>query len=165
MKTLHLMRHAKSDWGSPGLPDRERSLNPRGQRDAPLMGTALSEIVQAMRVHVSPARRARMTLEGLCDAWPAMDGMDHIVDENLYTFASNDLVDWLESRPSELETIFIIGHNPALTELTNRLTKEYTVDNLPTAGYVQLSLEIDHWDQLLHCVASLEHSLLPKQLK
>jgi phosphohistidine phosphatase len=106
-----------------------------------------------------------MTLDGLCDGWPAMAALDHIVDEDLYTFASDDLVDWLESRPSELEAVFIIGHNPALTELTNRLTKSYTVDNLPTAGYVQLSLEIDQWDQLLHCVASLEHSLLPKQLK
>ncbi|MEH6636907.1 MAG: histidine phosphatase family protein, partial [Halioglobus sp.] len=62
MKTLHLLRHAKSSWDHPGLSDRERPLNKRGERDAPLMGKALSGEMSPMNIAVSPARRAQLTL-------------------------------------------------------------------------------------------------------
>lgn len=165
MKTLHLLRHAKSSWNDPQRPDRDRGLNRRGKRDAPRMGAALSEIMAPMTIAVSPARRAGLTLEGICDAWPALAAIDHTTAEDLYTFSSHSLLNWLAARDDARDAIFIICHNPALTDLVNELTREYTLANLPTAGYVQLSLDIDHWGQLRQCVAVLERSLFPKQLK
>lgn len=165
MKTLHLLRHAKSSWSDPQRSDLDRGLNRRGKRDAPRMGAALSELIAPMTVSVSPARRARLTLEGLCDAWPALAAIEHTTEEDLYTFSSHSLLDWLATRDDGRDAIFIICHNPALTDLVNELTREFALANLPTAGYAQLSLDIDHWDQVRQCVAVLEHCLFPKQLK
>jgi phosphohistidine phosphatase len=165
MKTLHLLRHAKSSWDEPGLPDRERGLNRRGLRDAPNMGAALAQLIEPTVVAVSSARRAQMTLQGLCSRWPALAAMEHEVEEDLYTFSSQKLIDWIVGGDDQRDEIFIIGHNPALTDLVNELAREYRLANLPTAGYVQLSLDIDRWGQLMHCVAVVELSLFPKQLK
>ena len=164
MKTLHLLRHAKSGWGDHNLSDRERPLNDRGQRDAPRMGAALADIMEPMAVSVSPARRAQMTLEGVCAGWPVLAGENHSTEEALYTFSRHELTDWLSAQGEAPPALFLLCHNPALTELVNTLTRRSALDNLPTAGYVQLSLDIDHWDQLLHCEAVLDHYLFPKQL-
>ena len=80
MKTLHLLRHAKSAWDQPGLADRQRGLNKRGKRDAPRMGAALAAMIPPQSVAVSPAKRAQLTLDGLCAGWPALadllDGLE-----------------------------------------------------------------------------------------
>jgi phosphohistidine phosphatase len=129
------------------------------------MGTALSQLIEPMAITVSPARRAQLTLAGLCDGWPALAALEHITDENLYTFSSTDHLRWIAGQEEGQDAIFIISHNPGLTDLINSLTRGFTLANLPTAGYVQLSLDIDRWNHLEHCVAVLEHSLFPKQLK
>ena len=164
MKTLHLMRHAKSSWDQPGLSDRERGLNKRGRRDAPRMGEALAQRMAPMSVAVSPARRAQLTLDGLCSGWSAMADMAHHTEEDLYTFSSDDLMEWIAAQEDGHNALFMIGHNPALTDLVNTLTGEYSLDNLPTAGYVELSLRIDRWSDLGQGCGSIEYSLFPKQL-
>jgi phosphohistidine phosphatase len=164
VKTLHLLRHAKSTWDMPAVPDRERRLNDRGRRAAARMGKALSEFLEPMAISVSPATRAQETLAGLCSTWPELARLPHATEEDLYTFSSTDLINWISARGNELPALFLLGHNPGLTELINTLTQRYTIDNLPTAGYLQLSLDIDSWDQLRSCVAVAEHVVLPRQL-
>lgn len=164
VKTLHLLRHAKSSWKQPELADRERGLNKRGRRDAPRMGAALALRIQPVIVHVSTARRAQLTLEGLCAGWPELQELPHVSDEALYTFDANDLLRWLSRRPEDERSLFIIGHNPALTDLVNGLVGQYCLANLPTAGYVELSLPIGSWRDLPLREAVLEYSLFPKQL-
>ncbi len=164
MKSLHLMRHAKSSWDSPQLSDRDRPLNKRGQRDAPRMGAALAQQLEPVSIFVSPARRAQLTLEGLCNGWPALGELTHVTDEDLYTFSSGDLVTWMQAQSDSQNLLFIIGHNPAFTDLVNFLTGQFSLENLPTAGYVQLELNIDQWQDLLQGCAVIKHSLLPKQL-
>lgn len=164
MKTLHLLRHAKSSWGEPGLSDRERGLNKRGKRDAPRMGEALASRMEPMVIDASPARRAQLTLEGLCDGWPALAEMQHRTDEELYTFSAEELFDWLLTQDDQQQAIFIIGHNPALTDLVNALAGDDGLANLPTAGYLQLSLAIDRWRDIRHGCALTEFSLFPRQL-
>lgn len=164
MKTLHLLRHAKSSWDDPGADDRDRVLNKRGRRDAPRMGAALAAAMAPMSICVSPARRAQLTLEGLCEGWPQLLTQSHRTVEALYTFSATDLLRWLGAREDACQSLFIIGHNPALTDLVNELTGRYSVPNLPTAGYVQLHLQIDHWRDLLQGCAQLHLSLFPKQL-
>lgn len=164
MKTLHLLRHAKSDWGQPGLSDRERGLNKRGRRDAPRMGEALAIMLEPMSVAASPARRAQLTLEGLCAGWPALARFSHQTEEDLYTFDSSELLGWIAAQDDRRGELFLVGHNPALTELVNHLAGEWLLDNLPTAGYARLSLEIDRWCDLGQGCGSLEQTLFPKQL-
>ncbi|MBP6701242.1 MAG: histidine phosphatase family protein [Halioglobus sp.] len=164
MKTLHLLRHAKSSWDEPGLSDRERGLNKRGERDAPLMGAALAERLQPMPVHASPARRAQLTLEGLCDGWPGLAAAQHCTEEELYTFSAEDLFAWLRRQDDRHDALFVLGHNPALTDLANALAADDGLANLPTAGYLELSLQIDRWRDLRQGCATIEFSLFPRQL-
>jgi phosphohistidine phosphatase len=164
MKTLHVLRHAKSAWDQPGLSDRERPLNKRGQRDAPRMGAALARRMQPMSIAVSPARRAQLTLEGLCDGWPALGDEPHSTEESLYTFSSGELCDWIALQDDTHRALFLIGHNPALTDLINSLCGEHCLDNLPTAGYAELALRVDRWRDLGHGCATLGFSLFPRQL-
>ena len=165
MKTLHLLRHAKSSWDQPDLSDRQRRLNKRGRRDAPRMGAALAQILSPVPVVVSPAKRAQLTLEGLCAGWPELATLSHDTEEELYTFSGRDLVEWVAARRSDSDSLFIISHNPGLTELVNTLVGDYSLDNLPTAGYVQLELQIDRWQDLRQACAVISHSLFPRQLE
>ena len=164
MKTLYLLRHAKSAWDSPGLPDRERGLNKRGRRDAPRMGAALAGRLAAMPMWVSPARRAQLTLAGLCSAWPGLAELAHRTEPDLYTFSADDVLAWLQARDDADAGIFIIGHNPALTDLANVLAGERVLANLPTAGYLELGLDIDRWRDLGQGCGQIEYSLFPRQL-
>jgi phosphohistidine phosphatase len=165
LKILHLMRHAKSAWDQPGLADYERALNKRGKRDAPRMGAALSASLKPLGVHVSSARRARHTLRGICDGWPQLAAIEHHTEERLYTFSSDQLSQWIRAQDDALAELFIISHNPGLTDLVNLLLGQHSLDNLPTAGYVQLALQIDHWNDMLQGCALLQCSLFPKQLE
>jgi phosphohistidine phosphatase len=164
MKTLHLLRHAKSAWDNPGLADRERPLNKRGQRDAPRMGQALAERLAPLSIAVSPARRAQLTLDGLCTGWAALRDMRHYTDEDLYTFSDNDLLDWIQAQDTRHPALFMIGHNPAFTDLVNTLCGDYVLDNLPTAGYAELSLEVDSWHDVARGCGNLAFTLFPKNL-
>ncbi len=164
MRELHLLRHAKSAWDQPRLSDRERPLNKRGRRDAPRMGAALAARLAPRSIAVSPARRAQLTLEGLCAGWPALADCRHYTEEDLYTFDSEDLMDWIAAQDDRHQSLFLIGHNPALTELVNTLASNARLDNLPTAGYAHLSLDIDGWSMLGPRCGRLEQTLFPREL-
>ena len=164
MKTLRLLRHAKSSWDAMGLSDRERGLNKRGKRDAPRMGAALARRIAPMAIAVSPARRAQLTLGGLCDGWSALADFSHITVEDLYTFSAEGVLEWLRGQDDAQQTLFIIGHNPALTDLANTLADGEGPANLPTAGFLELSLQIDRWRDVRQVSAVIEFSLFPRDL-
>jgi phosphohistidine phosphatase len=164
VKTLHLLRHAKSSWDEPGLADRERPLNKRGRRDAPRMGRALAALIPVPDIHVSPARRARLTLAGLCDGWPALAARPASVEDALYTFSAAQVLDWLQRQPDQRSSLFVIGHNPALTDLINLLAGQPVCANLPTAAYARLGLRIGRWRDIGPGCGDLECLLRPRQL-
>jgi len=164
MKTLHLLRHAKSDWSGPGTADRDRGLNARGERDAPRVGAALGQHLQPQVIAASPARRAQLTLAGVCEGWPALAALPHRTEEDLYTFSVRDLLAWLERQADSEDSLFLVGHNPGLTDLVNRLAPGVGLGNLPTAGYVQLRLPIDHWREVRDCNAEVVLQLFPRDL-
>jgi phosphohistidine phosphatase len=164
MKTLHLLRHAKSSWAAPQLSDHERALNDRGRRDAPRMGRALAAMLEPQVIHCSSAVRARSTLEGLCDGWPAMARQEHVIVDALYTFDWRELLAWLQDYPDEAAACFLIGHNPALTDLCNHLVGRAALDNLPTAGYLRLSIPVASWSELAGGIARLEAWQFPRDL-
>lgn len=166
MKSLYLLRHAKSSWSEPDLADRERPLNPRGRRDAPRMGAALSRRFPPMRFHVSPAVRAQLTFDGLCRGWSGLDDSWRVTDDALYTFDADDLLGWLQASAADVDSLAVIGHNPALTDLVNFLAGDGALDNLPTCGWIELSLPISAWDSVANAEGEgvIAFSLFPREL-
>lgn len=158
------MRHAKSSWKIPELTDIQRPLNSRGKRDAPKVGKMLSERMDPITISVSPAQRAQQTLAFLSCGWEALNGIQHTVEPDLYTFASADILQWLANLEGDAEATFIIGHNPALTDLANLLDVELQLSNLPTAGYLQLLLEIEHWREIQQACGRVTFSVFPRDL-
>lgn len=128
------------------------------------MGRALAQRLAVQPLHVSPARRAQLTLSGLCEGWPALAGETHVTDEALYTFDVADLWYWLAQQSAVQQSVFILAHNPALTDLVNLLCDRPLLDNLPTAGYARLSLDVDDWRALVQGCAELEDTLFPREL-
>ena len=166
MKRLCLLRHAKSCWRDADLDDADRPLNKRGRRDAPRMGAALGRRMEPLQFHCSPARRARLTFAGLSDGWPGLRPEHAVVEPALYTFAVGDLLAWLCRLPEPLPAVAIIGHNPALTDLVNAMAGAGTLANLPTAGWIELSLPINSWAEAAGCdgSGSVDFMLLPRSL-
>ena len=157
------MRHAKSSWSNSEASDRERVLNSRGKKDAPRMGKVLSRHYRAVSPSVSPALRAQLTWAGVCSTWPALASLDYHIEESLYTFSSRDLISWLKKKDGD-EPIFLIGHNPALTDLINYLTQANSISNLPTAGFAYLTLSLCEWQSIEAGVGNLEQLVLPRDI-
>ncbi len=164
MKHLYLLRHAKSSWKHPNLADHDRPLNRRGSRDAPRMGAALGGFMPPMVVVTSTARRARLTLAGICEGWPQLARLPHRSDPAIYTFSADDLYHWLRATDDRVPARFLIGHNPALADLLALLAPGDTFDKLPTAGFAALLLQADRWHDLSPGCGRIEKLLFPKQL-
>ncbi len=161
MKTIHLLRHAKSSWADPELEDRDRPLNNRGKRSVVLMIEPLWKAgCRFENVYTSPAKRARSTIKKMAKALKG-EGIHWHTDEALYTFEAGDLLAWLQQRSDALEDVMLVGHNPAITDLANRLGDE-TIDKVPTCGYVQLQTEVTTWSELGPDCASTVKFLYPK---
>ena len=163
-KDIYLLRHAKSAWDDASVDDRDRGLNKRGRRNAPAMGKALAELMPALPAQVSPALRAQLTLGGIQDGWPALQDCEHQTVEELYTFSASDLVAFMTAFDAEQHQIFLIGHNPALTDLVNWICGETILANLPTAGFAHLTLAIDSWRELDSGCGRLHQRLFPREL-
>ena len=144
MKTLTIVRHAKSSWDNQKLSDRERPLNKRGERDAPIMGQRLSEAgIRPSLIASSPAVRAWTTARVIAAemSYP----FEFLMRENnLYLASLNDLLDVIVEQDEGFQSLLIVGHNPGLTDLANFLCPDLT-NNLPTAGVVSVNIDQDHW--------------------
>lgn len=149
MKMLFLVRHAKSSWKDASLPDRDRPLNKRGQRDAPAMGQRLAEReVEVDAILSSPAVRALTTAQVIAEAigYP----LDEIaVDERLYHASMSDWLDVIQGLDDALDRVMCFGHNPGLTELVNHLGSEH-IDNVPTCGVVEVRFDTLTWARVGH---------------
>ncbi len=147
MKTLTLVRHAKSSWKDPGLPDHRRPLNKRGRRDAPMMGRRLTEQGSPVELIVSSsAARAVETAEAIAEelGYP----WDEIVtDDDLYHADAAEMITVVERQDDWIDHLMLIGHNPGLTELTNTLS-QLGIDNVPTCGVVVLTYDVGCWGEI-----------------
>jgi phosphohistidine phosphatase len=150
MKTLYLIRHAKSSWDDPNQGDFERPLNKRGKKDAPVMARRLKErrVIPDFMI-TSPATRAYET----CKEFAKILGFDkdNIKTEKRLYHANEDQIlnvlrDLKERERDEEEVVFLFGHNPGLTEFANLLLHE-SIDNIPTCGVVKAQLNINLWKE------------------
>jgi phosphohistidine phosphatase len=164
MKTLHLIRHAKSSWDNPGWMDKERPLNASGVRACELMAAEIAAQGRGFRqVFCSPAERAQATIIHLSEALPQqVIGWQTV--ESLYTFSAQRLLSWCQTLGDSLTEVTLIGHNPALTDLCNDLGDRF-IDNIPTCGYVQLQLNTDRWQSIAAASAHVKVFLYPKMFQ
>ncbi len=145
MKTLTLLRHAKSSWSNPGLGDHERPLNPRGERDAPEMARRINEAgIRPSLIVSSPATRAWNTAKFLAKEISYPNEFLQR-DNKLYGASLDTLIRYLASQDSGFNSILMVGHNPGLTEFANYLVPDVT-NNLPTAGVLSVQIDSDDWD-------------------
>jgi phosphohistidine phosphatase len=144
MKTLLVVRHAKSSWANFGEADFDRSLNDRGKRDAPEMAMRL--INKKIRIDAfisSPAKRAKMTCEAFCDMYRfAKSGI--IFKDNLYHAPSHVFYEVIDGLDVTADTIAVFAHNPGITDFVNTLTK-HNVDNMPTCAVFAVQADIKEW--------------------
>jgi phosphohistidine phosphatase len=145
MKTLLVLRHAKSSWNDPALDDHERPLNERGRRDAPRMGELVREYGLIPDLVISSdAVRAQLTAEAVAET--ARYAGEILLDQRLYIASPADILSLLQTVQENAKTIMIVGHNPGLEELVEHLTGER--QDLPTATLAQIALPIDRWRDL-----------------
>ena len=146
-RRLTLLRHAKSSWDDDGLTDRDRPLNQRGARDAPLMGQRLkARGARPTLMVTSPAVRARQTAQIIArEIGYPQEFLQR--EEELYLASPEQILAVLARQESSFRDIIVCGHNPGLTELANRLTGA-GIDNVPTTGLVVLDLEAGSWSDL-----------------
>jgi phosphohistidine phosphatase len=145
MKTLLVLRHAKSSWNDPELDDHERPLNERGRRDGPRMGELVREYGLVPDLVISSdAVRAQLTAKAVTEA--ARYAGEILLDPRLYLASPADILSLLRTVRENARTVMIIGHNPGLEELVEQLTGER--QDFPTAALAHIVLEIDHWRDL-----------------
>jgi phosphohistidine phosphatase SixA len=162
MKTLLILRHAKSSWEDEKLPDIDRPLNKRGRHDAPRIGDLIkAEGLLPDLIISSTAKRTRSTVELVAGA-SDYDG-EIRWDESLYAAEPQAYITALRALPAEVERVMVVGHNPGLEELVAMLTDEWA--RLPTAALAQVSLDIANWSDLeFEPVGKLVHVWRPKEL-
>lgn len=166
MKTLILVRHAKSSWDNHTLDDFERPLNERGKRDAPRMAQFLKASgVIPQRIISSQAKRARKTAKVFAE---------HLLDDSsrvdlisgIYEATVDDLFSIVRSVDDGVECCMLVGHNPGMTEFANDLlnnSKDH-IDNVPTTGVVILNLDLQSWQSVNQGAGILSRFVYPEIL-
>ena len=146
MKTLVLVRHAKSAWDEPGLDDHERPLAKRGLRDAPEMGHRLAERgLEPDVILSSTAVRARMTAELIADALGFR--ADRVTtDERLYAASPEEILGVVRQLNPAVDIAMLVAHDPGMSDLAHRLSGE--IDHMPTCGVAEFRFAAWSWSEI-----------------
>ena len=139
IKKLYLLRHAKSSWKDFSIKDFDRALNSRGKKDAPFM----AELMASKGVHPdiilsSPAKRTQCTAQHFSEKLHT----DIVYHDAIYEASTSTLKEIIKEAFRHHDEIMLVGHNPALTMLSNSLTS-HQIDNIPTAGIVGFEFKIE----------------------
>ena len=162
MKTLLLLRHAKSSRDDPALRDFERPLNDRGKADAKRMGSFLGRQNIAVDFVVSsPAKRARRTTEIFLSA--AKIANKATFDERIYEAAPPQLLRVVSEIEAAHNVALLIGHNPGFEELLEYFTGRFV--RVPTAALACIDLNVDDWRNIRPQAGELRWLQTPKELK
>ena len=174
LKTLYLVRHAKSDWEDPALADRDRPLAARGRKAAStLAGHIERSGISPALVLCSPARRTMDTLRLISGSF--RDPVEILVEDELYGAPTGELLRRLRRVPAPTPSVMLIGHNPGIHELALGLTSPgasgaHSVDTLkqlkvkfPTGAMATLAVP-GPWKDLGDEPADLLEFALPREL-
>src|SRR5690606_37513463 len=146
MKTLYLVRHAKSSWDF-DVDDHQRPLNGKGKEDIVLVSEYAASHFTAPDIMIrSDAKRALTTALRFQEAYSFSEGK-FFINTDLYDFSGNRVQRVIESCNDDVEGLMIFGHNNALTNLANKYGNKY-IDNIPTCGFVKIEFETDDWKKI-----------------
>lgn len=164
MKTLYLVRHAKSGWDKKFLEDFERPLNRRGKNDALMMGRVLREReVRPDIIITSPAARAAATTR-----WIARELGYHperiLYDERLYEADEDDFRRVIADITDSYDSAMVVSHNPGIMEFAESVTGE-ELENVPTGGVVAIEYATESWREAREQKGSLRFFEFPKKHK
>ncbi|MEP2935681.1 MAG: histidine phosphatase family protein [Gilvibacter sp.] len=161
MKTLYMVRHAKSSWEH-NLPDRERPLAKRGLKDVGLMSSHIAKTHPAPEyIWTSDANRAHTTALFFKESF-GIDDAHFIVKPSLYDFGGNQVLSTVKECDDSIDHLMIFGHNHAFTSLANMLGTQY-LDNLPTCGFVHIDFNVTSWKEIAQ--GNTKHVLFPKEIR
>lgn len=162
MKKLLLVRHAKSDWSDPSLPDHDRPLNKRGEHDAPRMAALWAESLPAPGLLVSStARRARQTAKAFAKAWKK-DPHTILLRDDLYLASPRTWLNVVRSLPDEVQFVALFGHNEGISEFVEELLAR-DWESMPTCAGVLLSFAVEEWGDISPGLGILERYEYPKK--
>ena len=144
MKTLFIVRHAKSSWDDPLQSDFDRPLNERGKKDAPKMAKRLADKKFDVEVFISsPAKRAKRTAQHFMEAFDAKE-KDLILNNILYEASPQAFFASVAAIDDKFETAAIFSHNPGITAFVNMLT-DHMIPNMPTCAVFGVKVHTDSW--------------------
>lgn len=164
MKTVYIIRHAKSSWANFDQTDFERPLNERGHENA----VEMAERMLYKKINIdafisSPALRARQTCEHFCKVF-SKDKNEIIFIESLYHAERTTIKSVIAQTDDEYNTIAVFTHNPGISEYVNTLVEDVYIDNMPTCGVFAVSAEISNWDAFDNAEKSFLFFDFPKNL-
>jgi phosphohistidine phosphatase len=155
MKTLILVRHAKSDWGHEGLEDIDRPLNERGYRDAEIMRKYLfAKYTYIDHFVSSPAVRAFTTATIFARKYER-DVRQIELDPSLYHSPIQNYLAKINSLDDQHNSVILFGHNPGITEIASHIS-DYEFENIATCGIVSVQFDIKSWTEVDDHAGQLE---------
>jgi phosphohistidine phosphatase len=161
MKTLLLLRHAKSSWKDAGLRDFDRPLNKRGLKAARLIGRFIRrQKMKPALVLSSPAERARQTAALVLEA--SKLSVELRYDERIYEASVRVLLEVVSQIEEAADIVLLVGHNPGMEALLESLTGE--VRRMPTAALACIHLDLDKWSKVRERAGRCEWLVKPKEL-
>lgn len=162
MKTLYIVRHAKSSWDDPSLRDFDRPLNDRGKRDAPTMGKRLHKrnILPDIMIS-SSAKRARSTAKRIAQELNFSEKQIRLTD-SLYHAGPELICSVIRQLPDTAHSVMLFGHNPGLTDFVNQYI-DVRIDNIPTCGIVAAKFPVHSWKDIGNVKGELLFFDYPKQ--
>jgi phosphohistidine phosphatase len=169
LKRLWLLRHAKSSWDHPGLPDTDRPLAPRGQRAAELLAAHLAASdIQPAAVLCSSSLRTRETLAAIL---PALgDALEIHIERELYGAGAAELLERLRRVPNRASSVMLIGHNPGIQDLALELATTGPAlaalgDKFPTGALATVEIEVERWRDVADGNATASDLVTPRSLE
>lgn len=171
LKTLGLLRHAKSDWDDIGTRDFDRGLNDRGRKGAKLIGRHISEYgtehgLKWDKLLASSAERVQRTLE------ITLPDLEPVLDKRLYLASVDTIVEVIQEYSGDAVSVLVSGHNPGLQEMLFSLVPpsdenalfDEAATKFPTATFAVFELDIDDWSELKPDCGRLVHFIRPRDL-
>jgi phosphohistidine phosphatase len=168
MKTLTLLRHAKSGWDDPSLSDFARPLNARGRDAARAMGRELRALGLAWdRIIASPAARVTETIDGLREGYGPIAP---VYDEAIYLASLDALLDIVRATDDACASLLVVGHNPGMERLALLLSRggplhDEVALKYPTGALAEIGFAIDHWRDVGESGGTLARFLRPRDLE
>jgi len=169
LKTLYVLRHAKSDWGDSSLRDFDRPLNSRGWKAAKAMGNEMREreLVPDL-VLVSPAARTSETLARVEEGYG--EKFEAVETRSIYLAETETLVALVRNAPASSRRLMIVGHNPGMHEVVLALTegprdvREDVATKFPTAALAEISFDVADWADITLGSGQIRSFVKPRDL-